>query len=253
MLLSWRNAFRFPTSEAGAVTKLLWGGLWLLICPPLGWTLALGYRREVALRLVDGVEPVLPRWGWSWEALLNGFKAAGVVAVYFVPFLVCYWVFAIDNVAVAAAHWRQIVLFWVLIFCFLPLTMPGFLFAFPAWNAWMSFSHIEMAVLVAVFCITLFVVPAAFLQVSLHRRFACALRMDHALRLICSIPRAYIEAWAIALTATMIALVSGPLMPWGIVWSYLVIGFGFNNALATSDAAAVRERFRASRLVLVTT
>lgn len=219
-----------------------------MICPPLGWTLALGYRREVALRLVDGREPLMPPWRFSCETLLNGLKAAGVVAVYFTPFLVCYWVLAIDNFAPALSHWPQIALFWILISCFLPLTMPGLLLAYPAWHSWISFSPMEVAALAIIFMITLFMVPAAFLQVSLHRRFRYALRLDNTLRLICSIPCAYLEAWAFALVATLLALLSGPLMPWAIVWSYLAIGFAFNNALSTSSAPLVRQRFQNSRI-----
>src|SRR5215217_3138968 len=61
MQLGWRTAFLFMTREPGWRRKLLVGGALLLACPPLGWPLALGYRQEVALRLVHGREPVLPR------------------------------------------------------------------------------------------------------------------------------------------------------------------------------------------------
>ena len=40
-----------------------------------------------------------------------------------------------------------------------------------------------------------------------------------------------------------------PLLPWGLVWSYLVIGFAFNQALVLSGLPGVEERFRNSMLL----
>ena len=80
MQLSWRLAFAYMTREPGWRRKLLIGGGLLLICPPLGWPLALGYRREVALRLVRGRKPTLPDWGDAWRSYLaGGLGAAGVI------------------------------------------------------------------------------------------------------------------------------------------------------------------------------
>src|SRR4051794_10377012 len=70
MQLGWRSAFLFMPREPGGGRNLLVGGALLLACPPRGWPLALGYRREVALRLVRGREPVLPRWGGAWRTCL---------------------------------------------------------------------------------------------------------------------------------------------------------------------------------------
>jgi hypothetical protein len=81
-MLLWRTAFRFPTAEPGAAAKLWRAGLWLLLCPPVGWLLALGYRKEVALRLVDGLEPVLPPWRFHWTTLLDGCKAAAIIIMH---------------------------------------------------------------------------------------------------------------------------------------------------------------------------
>ena len=83
-MLSWRAAFTFPTREPGAVGKLVHAGWWFLLCPPVGWLMALGYRREVALNLVDGRTPVLPAWsGLHLPALGYGLRALGVILSYF--------------------------------------------------------------------------------------------------------------------------------------------------------------------------
>ena len=60
MRVLWRAAFRFPTHEPGSVGKLAHAGWWVLLCPPVGWLMALGYRREVALNLVDERASVMP-------------------------------------------------------------------------------------------------------------------------------------------------------------------------------------------------
>ncbi|MCA1696233.1 MAG: DUF4013 domain-containing protein, partial [Actinobacteria bacterium] len=82
----------YMTREPGWRRKLLVGGALLLACPPLGWPLALGYRREVALRIVEGRQPVLPGWGAGWKGYLaGGLGAAGVILAYYAPFLALFW------------------------------------------------------------------------------------------------------------------------------------------------------------------
>jgi hypothetical protein len=212
--------------------------------------MALGYRREVALRLVDGVFPVLPAWrGLRLATLGHGAKALGVILAYFTPFLTLYWVLALDSVGGAAERWGEIGLFFLILPCLVPLTMPGLLLVYPQWYPWMSFSASDVVVLATVFAATTFLLPGAFLQVSLYRQFRLALRIDRVIGLIASAPGAYLEAWAISLTATVAALLGGPLLPWSISWSYLVIAFAFNNALALSTHPEVTERFAGSKLL----
>ena len=100
-----------------------------------------------------------------------------------------------------------------------------------------------------VFLATAFVLPAAFLQVSLRGRYRDACRLGRALGFIARHPRLYLEAWSLSLAATALALASGPLAPWGIFWSYLAIVHAFNEALARSGEPGVREVFRDSRLL----
>jgi len=249
-LLRWRAAFRFPTHEPGAVGKLLHAGCWLLVCPPVGWLMALGYRREVALNLVEGRMPLLPAWsGLHWQALGHGLRAVGVILAYFTPFLILYWSLAISQPGDLVARWREIGLFFLCLPVFLLVTMPGLLIGYPTWHPWMDFSVAEVVVLSVVFAGTTFIIPAAFMQVSLYRRFRAALRVDRVIRLIVAAPGLYLEAWSISLVALAIAVLCGPLLPWGLVWSYLVIGFAFNQALVLSGLPGVEERFRNSMLL----
>jgi hypothetical protein len=250
MRLGWRSAFLYMTREPGWRRKLLVGGAMLIACPPLGWPLALGYRREVALRLVQGREPVLPQWAGAWRRYLaDGLGAAGVILTYYLPFLGLFWGLALDELAVALRHPGEIALFFLAVSLLIPLVLPLlpplYWFLFP----WVRLSRVEALVLGLVFSATTFVLPAAFLQVSLRGRYRDAFRLDRLLGFIARYPRLYLEAWSLSFVATALALATGPLAPWGIFWSYLAIVHAFNEALARSGESGVREAFRGSRLL----
>src|SRR5262245_52797434 len=92
--------------------KLFIGGLALLLFPPIGWPVALGYRKEAAFRLIGGAVPALPEWKDSWGRFLkDGFAAAGVILVYYLPFLALFWFLALDDVGVAGRHVPEIAFF----------------------------------------------------------------------------------------------------------------------------------------------
>jgi Protein of unknown function (DUF4013) len=247
--LRWFEAFRFMTEEPGWKRKVLVGGI-LLLFPPLGWPVALGYRKEVAFRLIAGRRPLLPEWRPHWPAFVkDGCAAVGVILVYFVPFLLTFWILALDDAASAAAHASEILLFFaavpLLIPVFLPLLPPLYFYLFP----WIRMSFLEQFAVGLVFWGTTFLMPAAFLQVSLHGRFRAAFRVGEVFRLVRGIARPYLEAWALSIAATALALMSGPLAPWGIFWSYLVIVHAFNAALVSWNVPAVRSRFGAGSLI----
>ena len=248
--LRWLDAFRFMTSEPGWRRKIFVGGA-LLLFPPLGWPMALGYRKEVAFRLIEGARPVLPEWRGRWlRVLKDGCAAVGVILVYFLPFLIVFWILALDDLAAVAAHGPEILAFFVLlpllVPVFLPLLPPLYFYLFP----WISMSAADQIAVGVLFWGTTFLMPAAFLQVSLDGRFRAAFRVLEVLRLVRHIARPYLEAWALSVTATALALLSGPLAPWGIFWSYLVIVHAFNAALRRWDVPVVRQRFGPASLIL---
>ena len=150
--------------------------------------------------------------------------------------------------AVAGRHVPEIVSFLfaipLLIPVSLPLLPPLYWYLFP----WVHLTLPEMFVIGAVFWGTAFFMPAAFLQVSLTGRFLPAFRVARIVRFVLETPRAYVEAWALSLLATALAFLAGPLAPWGIFWSYLVIVHAFNDALIRWRAPEVAERFRRSAL-----
>ncbi|HEY3566753.1 MAG TPA: DUF4013 domain-containing protein [Thermoanaerobaculia bacterium] len=248
MRLSWRSALTFMTRETGWRRKLLLGGLFFLPFPPLGWLLALGYRSLTGVRLVQGLSPVLPGWeGNLAETLGRGVRAAGIILAYFTPFLLLYWLlgtgFRLASVppGAAAAFLAVIIVF--------PPVMPVLAVAYPLRFPWLRFSAPEIAVLAAVFLLTFFVLPAAFVQVGLEGRWAGAFHPRSYLRYVARNLRTYCEAWALSLAVSAFAVCLGPLSPWGLFWSYLVILYTFNESLTQWDTPEVHRRFESCVLL----
>ena len=234
-MLHWREAFTFPVQTKNGRRQILLAGLWLLLLPPVGWLLALGYRAHVAYRMWDGLTPTLPHWTMSKDRIMMGAKAAGIISIHLTPVIVLFWIFAIDSIEDLRANWFEIIGLTTLIPLFLPLTITGILIVYPLHSHWVKFEPTEALVLGGAFIATVFILPAAFMRVSIHRRFSSALKTVQVLSLIARNPTSYCEAWLLALCATILALLSGPLIPWAIPWSYLVIGYAFNEALFQMD------------------
>src|SRR5581483_8460161 len=182
--LRWRTAFTFMTHAPAWKRHLFLGGFLLLLCPPVGWPLALGYRREVARRLVEGQEPVLPNWR-SWAVYLrDGLKAVGVILTYYIPFLAIFWCVALPHPEVAVEHWVEIAVFLLLVLLLIPIFLPLLPVLYGMVFPWMHLSPAGAVVAGAVFWGTAFLLPAAFLQVSVDGSFRAAFRLHRAIGLI---------------------------------------------------------------------
>lgn len=204
----------------------------MLVCPPLGWVLALGYRSLVANRLVDGAAPRLPEWTPHLRATLQrGLASSGVILTYLAPTGFAYWALGLRHVESLWHHWREIAAFTAAIVVFPPVSIPILPVLYAITYDWLAFTSAEIAGLLALSLATIFVVPAAFLQVAQHRRFSAALDAGAALRLIASQPRLYVEAWVVSLAASAVAVVLVPLTPWLLFWSYLTISHLFLQVL----------------------
>lgn len=181
----------------------------------------------------DGEAEVFPRWEVSVRRLADGCRAAGIIFVYFLPFLTLFWALAAGSPQTFLSHAGEIVSLTLCVPLFLPVTLPALILIYPLHAAWIDFDRTECVALLLFFGATVFILPAAFMRVALTRRFAAALNVGAAVSLIRRRWKPYIEAWLISVAATAIALVSGPFSPWMILWSYLVIGFAFNEVLGT--------------------
>src|SRR5262245_59707906 len=171
MKLAWKAALTYPFQDPDWKRKLFIGGLLMLLCPPIGWTMALGYRRAVGIRLRAGATAPLPEWsGWWWSHYKGGAGAVGVILGYYVRFRLLHASLAFEPSLVGARQLIAIVAFFGLIALFPPLFLPTlpplYSYLFP----WVQLTTSEIALLVIAFAGTAFVLPAAFVQVSVTGR-----------------------------------------------------------------------------------
>ena len=233
MRIDWREALVYVRRDPAWKRCIGIGGALMLVLPPLGWILALGYRSLVGNRLVDGITPVLPPWrGHLGLAMRRGSASAGVILAYLGPFLVSYWLLGVRSAGDALHHWYELVTFAASVAAFPPLAVPALPVLYAMAYDWLEFSVADTCVLIVLSLGPITVLPAAFLQVARHRRFRAAFNVRAALRLIASVPRLYVEAWLVSLAVSAVAILLVPLTPWLLFWSYLVISHVFLQALA---------------------
>lgn len=250
LLLDWRWALTFMFGERNWSAALLRGGLILLLLPPFGWHVAMGYRRAVGMAALTGMRPLLPPLGLNCFSLFaGGFAASTVIAVYSMPSLVLFWIAGIHT----ASDLSQLVLPAIVFFAgvlalpplAIPLLPPIYLHLFPD----LSPSPEALAGCGLLFSATVFLLPAAFLNISRTGLVRSAYRIDRAALFIMRNPRLYCEAWALSLVATAVAILLGPFCPWGLFWSYLAILSAFNQALAISGRGGAPRSLLNSALV----
>jgi hypothetical protein len=224
MRIDWREAFSYVMREPGWLRRVGVGGLLILVVPPIGWLLALGYRSCVGQRLVDGQVPVLPPWRGLWTvALRRGVSSSAVILTYLAPFVVTYWGVGISSLDSLATHWRELLVMLAAVVTFPPLGLPGMPPLYAAQYDWLHFSRSEAAVLAVLFLAPILLLPGAFLQVAHHRRFTAAFNVVRVVRFIAASPGVYAQAWTVALAVSAGAIIVLPLAPWLLFWSYLVI------------------------------
>lgn len=212
------------------------GGLLMLVFPPVGWLLALGYRSLVGNRLVDGRSPLLPSWRGNFgTAFRRGAASSGVILGYLSPFVIAYWLTGAVSLAVFVDRWRDLAAFVVSVVVFPPLALPALPLLYGMRYDWLQFSTRDMALLGVLFFGAILLLPAAFLQVAQHRRFAAAFDIPAAVRLVAAAPRLYAEAWMVSLAVSAASVILLPLAPWLLFWSYLVISHLFLQVLANTQ------------------
>lgn len=245
MEIDWRAAVLFVSRQPAWTRTVGVGGLLMLVLPPLGWVLALGYRSLVAHQLIERGSPILPPWrGNVIIALRRGAASSAVILTYLTPFFVLYWGLGLQRVDSLLHHWRELAVFVAAVVVFPPVVIPTLPLIYAARYDWLSFAPGEIAFLVLTFLAPIALLPAAFLQVARHGRFTAALDIVAALRLVASAPRAYVEAWVVSLTVSASAVLVLPLGPWMLFWSYLVISHVFLQVLAAAHRESAEQDVR---------
>ena len=233
--IDWRSALRYVAADPSWKRRVAVGGLLMLLVPPVGWILALGYRSLVGNRIVDRCSPLLPAWRGNLMLITRrGAASSGVILVYLAPFLVGYWLCGARSVRVFTQQWRELAGFVTAIVVFPPLAIPTLPVVYALRYDWLQFSLIEIALLLCVFLGAILLLPAAFLQVPRHRCFRAAFNVRKAWRLVAAAPRLYVEAWIGALAVSAVAVIILPLAPWLLFWSYLVISHLFLQVLTAT-------------------
>lgn len=235
--LDWRAAATFVRADPAWRAKILRGGL-LLLFPPLGWPVALGYRKTLIGRLATRAQPLLPEWpGHTLHFWCEGMRALGVIFAHYVPLLVL--------LAWKAAHhglpdlpWTGLAAFFGFFFLLTPFLLPGLIVAASAWVGEAAFSRLEVVLALAYFAAATFWIPAGFLQVARTGRYRDAFRVRDNLRLLARHGRLYLEAWTFSGLIALAGHFCIPFSPWGVFWCYQSIVYAFNEIrMHTGDAA----------------
>ncbi len=224
--------------------KIFWAGL-LLLVPVIGWPSVLGYRKDLIGRLFSGAEPLLPALrGRIPRHLAEGLKAVAVIFSYYAPLYLALLLLLSTKDVTPGASWLLPIGLCLLFPLFSPLSFPA------ATLYWTLIGEPPLgwgtgAVLLMLFALVTFLIPAAFLQVSVSGSYWSAFRVFEAVSLIRTRFNAYVRAWIDSICLSLFGHFAFPFSPWGVVWSYLGIIFAFNSTLV-QGAKDPRISFRGS-------
>jgi len=233
--LDWRGALAYMTREPAWASRIALGGLFLLVMPPVGWVLALGFRSIAGQRMMAGRSPAMPRWTDFGDIFARGAKSSGVILGYLSPALVLFLLFGARDTRVALAHSGELGAAVVAMVVFPPVAIPGLpVLAYWRWP-WFTIAPMPTLVVLTLFLAAIVVLPSAFLRVAETGRYTAAFQVATAARFAWANARAYAEAWAVSLAVSAAAVIVLPLMPWLLFWSYLVILHAFLQVLWQSQ------------------
>ncbi len=237
-----RDAMTFMLGEPGWWPSLRLGGL-LMLFAPVGWPIALGYRKRVAAALMDGAStPVPPLRGQLAACFIDGLRATCVILAHYTPYLLIYWFLGLDDLSGLRQYWAEVLVLTGLLPFLVPVLLPAVPILGSLHYPWINHTAGETWALLGVFILTTLYMPAAFVQASLTGQFRSTFRVDRALGFIIGRPRAYARAWTVSLAATLACFAAFPVFPWLVFWSYLVIVYAFNDALCEWNHPLVRQR-----------
>lgn len=212
--------------------KIFLGGLLILLCHPIGWPVALGYRKVLISRLALGLEPVLPEWkGNIFRFYFEGLKAMGVIFGYLMPLYLVLLCLLLTNGVRPDEYWLYAVLFFAIATMFSTLSFPSFVmywtFVSEGYRVpvWISVS------LLACYGLIVFFIPAGFLQVSQTGRYLSAFHLRAAVRTMVRHFKQYVVAWYRSGIMSLCGHFAFPFSPWGVFWCYLGIIYEFNSIL----------------------
>ncbi len=221
--------------------KIFFGGLLLLLVHPIGWPVALGYRKTLISNLTSGTDPLLPTWkGNIFYFFIEGLKAMGVIFGYLSPLYLVLIYLLITNGVLPNISWLYVIFF------FLACTIVSTL-SFPAVLVYMTFFSTEYRIpwmislaMFLLFVLIIFFIPACFLQVSKSGRYRSAFNIPAAYSTLRLHFYPYCRAWYHSAIMSLVGHFALPFAPWGIFWCYLSIIFEFNSILQQAEQQPLR-------------
>ena len=243
--INLRSALTFMASQPNFKRSMFWGGVLMIIFPPAGWIIALGYRSILFNRLIDNEDrSTLKLPEAAWDCIKIGCKAVFVIYSYYLPFLALFLLLGATDSTALTAHWIEVVIYFLLIPLFLPILMLGV----PAYYLhnydWLALGSIDYALLALVFAVTTFAMPGAFMQVGLYGRYRAAFCLRSVIAGIRANLRSYLVAWLFSGSILTLTVIAFPVFPWITFWAYLVFGFLFLNCAFLLKTEASNRRFQ---------
>ena len=123
-----------PSEIAGAFvvrdpkwrSKIFVGGLLLLLVHPVGWPVALGYRKALIAHLSSGQDPLLPDWNRKIPYYFcEGMKAMGVIFGYLSPLYFALLLIILANGGTPDLTWLFTAIFFMIFIMLSTLSFPA--------------------------------------------------------------------------------------------------------------------------------
>lgn len=213
----------------------IWRGGLVLCLPFVGWPAVLGYRSRFVRHLFAPTPAPLPDWREGlWGFVREGLCAMMVIFGYLAPLYILVAWAAVARGFVPGAGAAALAAVFAAFPIFSTLSFPiGALLLLQ--GGWLHTAECTLAL--AVWALLIFLVPAGFLQVSLHGRHRDAFAVWRTVPFVLRNLRAYAAAWWYSGLMSLIAHFCLPLAPWGVVWCYLGILALFNEVLVVAGNA----------------
>ena len=207
---------------------------WLLfICPPLGWLMALGYRKQIVLHLFHPNQYPITNDQFSLNDYIrltkDGLCALGVMSLFFLPSLMLSWTLGFDSTNANTTGVFSFIQYALASLSFPPITLGGVNMYYQGYLNTFYLSPTEGSLVIGSMVLATFILPLAYMQIGFRGKWRDALNLRQVLMTLLRDPVGYILAWKDSIRLTIAALFLGLYTPWGIIWSYQGIVWRFNR------------------------
>lgn len=231
------QAATFMCSQPYWAQKIHALGWCLCLIPPLGWLMALGFRKRIVLKLLHPNTYPLSETTFTLsdyiQLLRDGFCALVVMSIYFIPTLGLSWFLgAVQSQMSTGEIFLGFIKYTIASLSFPPLTLGGVNLYYQAYLPEFYLSSVQGMLIISLFILTTFILPLGYMQIGKRGKWRDALNLSQVLTTFLSKPQGYLCAWRDSLRLTLSAFTLGVHIPWGIIWTYQGIVWLFNQLQA---------------------